>query len=677
MGYDNGVGAPPSTDQYFATLKPTELAAECNRWVDDYAKYLVDTGRSELWRRAYTTYYNGIYRLGSVQRAGETGEFYSLTTNHYRNLLTHMLVMTTSQRPAFEPRATNTDHKSQAQTIVASGILDYYNRDKEMDKSLGLATEYNLIFGEAFVSVEWDTDKGDVYSQSPMGGDPIRQGDVSFNVYSPLEVMSDFTRNKDEGRQWRIVRELKNKYDLAKKYPDMKDRIMNFSWDPKYPWINLFDVRIAHQQDMIPVYRFYHEKTRSLPNGRMFVYVSNDCWLFDGVLPYEEIPVYRMAAAEQQGSIWGYSIGFDLLPVQEAIDGLVSTILTNQGKFGVQNILMPAGSTISPLQLMDGLNLINYDPKLGKPESLNLTDTPAEIFNFLASLVDTMETIAGVNSVARGNPEASLKSGAALALVQSMAIQFNSGLQKAYAKLLEEVGTALINILKVYAKTPRIAAIAGKSNRSYLKEFTGQDLSAINRVTVDMGNPLSRTTAGKVNMADALLGANLISDPDQYIQVITTGKLEPMIEGKQAELMLIRAENEQLSEGGNVTAIALDNHAQHILEHKCVLASPESRANPQIVQNTLNHCMEHIRLWQTTDPSLLAMMGQTPPPPQQMPPGAGAPVPGADPSAPPPGTGDQFSAQKPAEQMADTINLPSQPTNPLTGEQFNVVNGGL
>jgi hypothetical protein len=106
-----------------------------------------------------------------------------------------------------------------------------------------------------------------------------------------------------------------------------------------------------------------------------------------------------------------------------------------------------------------------------------------------------METISGINSVTRGQPEASLKSGNALALVQSMAIQFISGLQQSYVKLIEQVGTQLINNLKDYAKAPRVAAIVGKNNRTELKEFIGDDLQAINRVVVDMGNALSRCLA--------------------------------------------------------------------------------------------------------------------------------------------------------------------------------------
>jgi len=134
-----------------------------------------------------------------------------------------------------------------------------------------------------------------------------------------------------------------------------------------------------------------------------------------------------------------------------------------------------------------------------------LTQTPAEVFKFLDMLIQAAETISGVNSVARGNPEASLKSGTALALVQSQALQFVSGLQQNYVKLIEEVGTAVIQILKDYANTPKFITLVGKNNRPLTKEFTGEKISSINRVVVDMGNPLAKTIAGRVQMAEQMM----------------------------------------------------------------------------------------------------------------------------------------------------------------------------
>jgi len=117
------------------------------------------------------------------------------------------------------------------------------------------------------------------------------------------------------------------------------------------------------------------------------------------------------------------------------------------------------------------------------------------VFEFLNILKQEAETISGVNSVTgASNPALSLKSGTALALVQSMSLQFMSGLQNNYVKLIEDVGTSLINILKDYAKTPRTVALVGKNNKYLLREFSGDNIDAINRVIVSVGNPLARTT---------------------------------------------------------------------------------------------------------------------------------------------------------------------------------------
>ena len=280
-----------------------------------------------------------------------------------------------------------------------------------------------------------------------------------------------------------------------------------------------------------------------------------------------------------------------------------------------------------------------------------------------------METLSGVNSVSRGNPEASLKSGAALALVQSMAIQFASGLQASYAALLEDVGTGIINILQEYASTPRVSMIAGKSNRSLMKQWTKEDLSTISRVIVDMGNPLNRTTAGKVNMAEQLIQAQLIKNPDQYLQVINTGRLEPLTEGVVSENLYIKNENEDMQAGKEARAIWTDQHALHIMEHKTLLANAEARKDPALLERVFSHIQDHIELLQTTPPENLMMTGQQPLPNPEMMMEEGA--------AGPPELGENMAANNPTLKEASNVGLPQMPKNPLTGEQFNQATGGL
>jgi hypothetical protein len=252
-----------------------------------------------------------------------------------------------------------------------------------------------------------------------------------------------------------------------------------------------------------------------------------------------------------------------------------------------------------------------------------------------------METLSGINSVTRGQPEASLQSGAALALIQAQAVQFASGLQASYVRLIEDVCTATVKILQDYASAPRVAAIAGKANRTFMKEFTGADLATINRVIVEITNPVSRTTAGRLEMANQLLQMSVIKNTEQYFTVLNTGRLDAMIEGEQAELLLIRAENEKMMEGKSVKGLALDSHTIHITEHKALLADPDFRDNEELSNLVLGHIMEHINLLKNTDPNVLMMIGQQPLQPTQ-----GQPVEQVGPEA----------QKVPGEQQLDLAN---------------------
>jgi len=662
-------------DEYFANKPFEDIGQELMKRVDDYYEYLATSGRWRLYTRSYEYYFNGQQRGARIQKTGAQDEYDTIYINHYRNIIQHLVNNTTSQRPSFEPHATNTDYKSQSQTIVASGILEFYNRHLRVERYSKKAIEDALYASEGFVEVSWDPNLGQDYAPNPNDlARPYKQGDIRIKNFHPVDIIRPYSENSFVEGNWIITREFVNKYDEAVKFPDLADKILTLSIDPAmWKERRLGRPFTVDEKDSIPKYRFYHRKTPAVPQGRFVEFYSSEIVTTEGPLPTKGIPVYRTTSSEQDGSPFGYTIAWDLLALQEAIDALYSTVLTNQATFGVQNILMPDGANIGVTELAGGLNLIKYNPKAGEPKPLNLTNTPQEIFSFIQQLEALMETLSGVNSVTRGNPEASLKSGAALALVASQAIQFNSGLQQSYAQLMEDIGTAIVDLLKDNAKTPRMAMIAGKANRSYIKEFTGQDLSEIDRVTVDLGNPLSRTVAGRMQIADQLLNAGMVREKDEYITLLNTGKLEPMIEGQQAQMLLIRAENERMGEGEKVMAIDTDDHRLHIVEHGVVLSSPEARQNPKIVKQTLDHINAHIQALQNGNPVLLSLYGQPQVPKPQPAPPPGQPGMGG----PPPGPMPALNPQTPLMQKAASVNMPNMPNNPMTGERFNNQTGGL
>ena len=620
MGYDTTIQNGPnhSAGDYWAAEPTENIGKKIKEKIDGYYLFIRGFGRLQIWHRSYDQYYCNVQKGAQLYQNGASGEFTILNVNHFHNILAHIKSLVTSSRPAFEARATNTDYESMAQCIVAEGLLDYYMRTKGLESNIATAVEHALVFGEGFVRVEWDGQSGKIYGVSDEGT-PVHEGDLAFTNFTPLDVIRDYAKLNTHDDDWKCVRTFKNKYTLAAKFPESKDMILNSPSRQNVQKDLLFTMPMLFKDtDDLIVYEFYHKPTAALPKGRMTWINDNGEVILDGNLPYKNIPVYRIAAEEQAETPFGFTVAFDLLPIQENLDNMFSTIATNQNAFGVQNIIIEQGSGFAAPDLYGSVKLLTIPQGAMKPEALQLCSTPPEVFNFVTSQIQMMETLSGVNSVARGQPEASLKSGAALALVQSMAIQFNMPMQLSYTRLIEHLGVTIIDILKDYASVPRVAEISGKAKRSYLKEFTNKDLERIDRVVVDLGNPLTQTTAGRVNLAQTLLENKLVTNADEYIQVLMTGQFDPIVEGKEAELMLIRAENESLMDNKPVTAIVTDNHAEHINEHKVVLSSPESRQNAQLVTATLKHLQEHINFLQ--DPNyqnLLRLLGEQPIPPAQ------------------------------------------------------------
>ena len=373
--------------------------------------------------------------------------------------------------------------------------------------------------------------------------------------------------------------------------------------------------------DEVEVWTMYHKKTDAMPDGRELVFLSDDIVIHDQVLPYRRIPLFRMSPNEILGTAFGYSNLFDLLPLQEGINHLYSAIMSNNIAFATQNLFVRSGANLDITNLGGGLNVIQGSEK---PEVLNLLGTSQETFNFLSILEGKMEQLSGINSVTRGTPDPAqnLRSGNSLALVQSMAIQFQSGLQNQYVQLVEDLGVAILEILQDYATTPRVASIVGVNNKQYLVSFKNTDIADINRVLVDVGNPLARTTAGRVQMAEQLM--QMKADEfsiQQYAQVINTGRIDGMLESPIDQSNLIQMENERLMQGISVPALVIDDHKEHILRHRTILNDIDIRMDDERAAVIFNHIQEHIDFARSTDPAVLTMTNQQqlPPAPQAAP----------------------------------------------------------
>lgn len=596
----------------------TSLISELCEKISNFDRYIDMSGR---WLTARDLYYN-YYLINETNYTFPTfgaDGYKRLNINHFRAILKHLLSLVTAQRVSPEPIATNTDYKSQQQVNFCKNILRYVDKEKGIDKQFERATETALVLGGAYMSREWDASLGEPYVANPQTGQIQRKGDLVTSVYNWLDVIVDFAQSGYDDNVWYILRKYINRWDLIAKYPVHAEEIKSISVTPEVKRHRLGHIINEQNDDLIPVYTFYHKKTAALPNGRCTIFLDTDTCLFDGDLPYKRVPVSRIAADEQIDSPFAYTIAMDLLPIQKVYNALCSAVCTNQAAFGVQNILIPREAAISLTQLTEGLNAIYYDPSVtqgAKPEPLNLLMNKKEVFDWIDYLEKKMAQISGVNDTIQGNPEANLKSGTALAFVASQALTFISPLSRSYNNLIQDTWTGVIDILKEYATTDRMMIISGLANKAQAVSFTSKDIEDIDRVIVEEGNPLTQTLAGRIQVAQDLVQAGLATK-EEYLNVLMTGQLEPVYQYENGMVMRIKEENEILQQGKPVKAMSTDNHPLDIREHTVLLNSPEVRDNPDqtIAKNITNHLLEHMDMWSKLDPRLGAALG-IPPAPQ-------------------------------------------------------------
>ncbi len=669
---------PEDSGEYYWT-KPT---AECvnDLWdrIEEYYNEMRRTGRLALYRNSFTNFYSGWIYRASMYKSGEMGELTRSFWNHERNILMHIKSKVTENKIAYKSLVTNSDAKAAQNRELADGLMQHitestdYNLGRKLDQSV----EDTGVFGESSVIAIWNKNKGPMY----MPG--VRDGDIEYHNATPLDVIINTTHQDRSMVQWKIWRRWVNKYDLAAEYPDQASQLQGLS-DTEALYGTKLVTLIHHDNETIPVFYAFHEATPAVPTGRFMMFADPTTVLEDTDLvtagyvsdqgvPF--IPIFDNIPATMAGSPFGYTVAFDLIPLQQELNELVSAVTTNNINFATQCVMAPKGSNLHYQNLATGMSFIEWDPKMGpnaKPEALNLLHSQPETYQLIDKLIQNMEVLAGVSALDRGVPDQSITSGQYAALITTNSVIFQAPLQRSYSNLCQKVATATLFILKNKMKIDRVTQIVGANNLNVAKTWGQDQLKQISGITVQTMNPMLQTPAGKMQLADVLMKSGLIKDPQQYIGVYTDGDLPQLYHRQETQLILVKAENEALLKGAQLIPAITDNHVMHILEHTANIDTVEARMNPNdpAVIATLNHIQAHINMLTTINPILAGIIGDPSLPPgmpsalQIQPPPPGA----VPPQGPPPGAGPA-GRPAPAVQQNKQPGGPTQPGQPAPNQ---------
>lgn len=558
-------------------------------------------------RKSYEMYYGRHFEdmesEYSVGTEGEQGEYSTVTINHMRALIKTQYSMLTQDKTVFDAQAENTDTKSRNATIVANLVLDQYFDEKDIESTVNDILELGLVTSTAYAYVHWDTDEGTPVGVDSETGEIIKSGEVKVERKSIFDVYVEPWQDDWKKQQWCVVREIANRYDLIDIFPEYEQEIRDA---PIISDIQQFEPLYRGQnEDHIFLYKCYHKHTHALPQGRQTWFLDDSTVLYDELeSPYKELPIIKFVPDKIYGSNYGHCVGFDLCPLQDAYGILESSIITNQETFAVQNVVAPRHAGVSETEISGGKNLIEYDadPDMGgkdKPEPLSLLSTPPEVFNQTQNYISYMEQVSGINEVTRGKAGANVTSGTMAAVLASASQNFLNATEKNFIKLKEKVATRVIRLMAEFMTEEELLTYTGKSQVTAVQSFKGEDLQGVKHVKIQVGNPLGKSIAGRLEAAQMMLSQGLLKSPQEFLEVITTGSLQNMVESGTAEMNLIQRENEMMADGRMPIVSALDNPIEHLQSHKELQAREEIRNDPEKLKVVMDHIAEHIEMLDT------------------------------------------------------------------------------
>lgn len=658
-------GAEKDPDKLFSIITEKET---------EFYEALQRRGLFSMWRLAYSHYFglfgasgsSSNWQTQSISFSGEDGELLEFCVNEFRSFCDQIFNMASKNRPSFQAQAINTDYKSLSQVESADTMVQYYyeqvfgeRKEKEVVKSEGL-------YGKGYTHVEWDEDGGRTVTvnedvEIPTGGThPVptqaKAGEFIITRLWPWQVACEPYRSEIDQHLWRLVTDQKrSKWEMMAKYPLFATKIDESSYaEVAYEYIFPgTDPAAREPEGQCAVRIFYHAKSGAMPNGRKCVFV-NDVLCFDGPLPIDDLPVIPLCAAELHGTSFGISDLWNLIPLEQMENQVLSDIATNLEAFGRPPLALPEGSDFDIDSMANGQSIIWFPGTVDQlPQTIKYPAIPEASFKSIDMFRQLKQSISGLNAVARGDTTSNIQSGAHAALYSQIAVEAQSDRSLNLDLHRERIGNLIISYLKAFAKHPQLVAVAGVDERSYLQEFTQKDFDGIERVRIITANPALRTQAGRMQLIELLMDSpgQPIRDPAQIVTFLSSGQWKEMISPVRSMEMRIKWENEALLKGPEVTqvpgdidpttgeqlfnktvalvpAMMTDNAAQHITNHLTVLNSPAARANPKVRDAVLAHVMEHVMVSRNGD-VYLAQLLNNPPPQEAMMQGAQTPQAGA------------------------------------------------
>lgn len=504
--------------------------------------------------------------------------------NHLADFVTQWVSRLTRYRPAVAIYPARAQQEDADDAKVAKNVLDYIWYEMRIDEVLQEFARQMKIFGEAYMWILWNPQKGDVHpdyaqaqaqgrvvpildsSGNPVlntKGDPmsmdhaIHIGDIDYIIDAPWHVFDQPCRSR-RNIDWSIRWHLEDVEYLRAKYPDRAEEIKpDLDINNLYTGYRLDTARLKNQ---VVVYELFHRSHEFMEKGRYIKRIKN-CILENSVLPYEhgQIPYLYMGDIEVPDQIRSMSFFQQLFPLQHQINACASLVYKSLVLYAHPKMVIQDGSC-DMQQLLNESTVVQYSG--GVPPTL-LTQSPIapELFNYLDKLEATANKLSGVFTMSRGEAPSGVRAAKALRVLEEQedkrayitAVKYNNiGLVENARMTLSVAGTYYDD------SDGRLINIVGRDNEFKVLQFKTANLSKPYHIRIENTTALSQSPAARIDEIAEIMQIRF--DPmaplsrEQFVQMLNLTADEQFKDVITRAVRCAQSENDDLLAGRPVAS---------------------------------------------------------------------------------------------------------------------------
>lgn len=455
--------------------------------------------------------------------------------NHLYDMTETKVAQMTRLKPAIQVLPTNSEFSDKMAARATKMLMDHLWYINDMDKLLQSIHRHKKIFGEAWLFIEWDEDKGDKHPDAgqtiadeegnqivvPEG---LKTGDVCYSLEVPWKILLQL-QDRFEDCDYMFRLRIEHQDDLRKKYPDQAESIKS---DSNQFQFDIAALEMARMEDAVVVFDFFHKDTKNVSEGKHIIF-TRDLILEEKELGYShgEFPCERITDLDIPEVLHGVSQYEIVKPIQNMHNNLSTLLSKNIYLMGHAKWVMPKGAC--KLESLGNDNTIVQYQGAVPPQLLQTQPNPPEAYAFRDKLKEEMEQIYAVHGISRGQPPGGVTAAVALQFLNEQETErASTEIAKANAFIRCIARKTLATAGDFYEPDDgRMLRIVGKDNKHIIQYFDSANLEKSYDVRVENGNALADLKAGKTQrIIEVIQYKPDALSPEQLIELLDIGSID-------------------------------------------------------------------------------------------------------------------------------------------------------